>query len=166
MKKICLVVLILMMVATTLVSCKSPPAQQTQQQFSAPAVPIEPADAEYIFTYGFNREKPIVVEIAKGAPQTSKQQRFDVSLSVRNTSSQTEEVIYCFQTSTPLSVGDWPVDEVQIDGKTGYQWGQKVPIAPNSVQIISVKFGGLPPPSSGNGTPFNIQVIRWVGPRG
>lgn len=144
----------------------------------APAVPLDPRDAEDIFIAGFTlKVKPVTVEIVKwpeGEIKTG--QTFTLTVVAKNHSSQPQEVIYYLdyspETPTPLLSGTVTID---YDGKgpqrpeIGYNWGTKVQIGPGDEQILYISLTPapwFPSPGLNGDLQLKLRVIRWLGPRG
>ena len=145
---------------------------------SAPAVPLDPRDAEDIFVAGFTiKVKPVTAEIVKWPEGEIKAgQTFTLTAVAKNHSSQPQEVIYYFdyspETPTPLLSGTVAID---YDGKgpqqpkIGYNWGTKVRIGPGDEQILYISLAPaswFPSPSQNGDLQLRLRVIRWLGPRG
>lgn len=144
----------------------------------APAVPLDPRDAEDIFVAGFTvKVKPVTVEIVKWPEgEIRPGQSFNLTAVAKNNSSQPQEVIYYLdyspETPTPLLSGTVIID---YDGKgpqqpeIGYSWGTKVRIGPGDEQILSLSLTPapwFPSPSLNGDLQLKLRVIRWLGPRG
>lgn len=144
----------------------------------APAVPLDPRDAEDIFITGFTiKVKPVTVEIMKWPEgEIIPGQTFTVTAVAKNHSSQPQEVIYYLdyspETPIPLLSGTVAID---YDGKgpkqpeIGYSWGTKVRIGPGDEQILYISLAPtatFPSPGQNGDLQLKLKVIRWLGPRG
>lgn len=99
-----------------------------------------------VFIYGLPRTNPLKVEVLENPPNnpSGENDGLAVYISVKNTSSQAEEVIYYLETAYRVPPKNWPAERVRVDGAE-YKWGQKVSVSPNAEQIISAIFNHPPP---------------------
>ena len=132
------------------------------QQFSAPAAPLESVDTESSFIYELNINTPIKVEMLPSPPAEPGENKITIAASVKNISTQTEEVIYYFDYSSTLTPAF--AEKVTVNS-VAYNWGQQIPIASGSEQIIVISLKPEPVAKDSD-LAIRFRVVRWLGPRG